>query len=244
MFQTFETTSNPAAGAARLAMLRAELSRRGLDGFLIPRADAYQGEYVAARDERLQWLTGFTGSAGFCIVLPEIAGVFIDGRYRTQVKGQVDLAYFTPVSWPETKPGDWIRAHLAAGTIGFDPWLHSEDEIAKLTEALGGTVTLRPLAENPVDAIWPDQPGPPGGRAFAHPEALAGESSAAKRSRLAESLRDEGQRAAILTLPDSICWPASACSPIRQNSMLQRWRILAPRWPLRRPMPFLLHWMP
>lgn len=206
MFQTFETTSNPAAGAARLAMLRAELARRGLDGFLIPRADAYQGEYVAPRDERLQWLTGFTGSAGFCVVLPDVAGVFIDGRYRTQVKSQVDLARFTPVNWPETRPGDWIAGHLDRGTIGFDPWLHSEDEIARLKETAGSGITLLPVDGNPVDAIWPDQPGPPQGRAFAHPVALAGESGAAKRARLAAVLRAEGQRAAVLTLPDSLCW--------------------------------------
>ena len=207
MFQTFDTTASPAQGPARLAALRAELAARGLAGFLVPRADAHQGEYVAACDERLQWLTGFTGSAGFCIVLPGIAGVFIDGRYRTQVKAQVDLAHFTPVPWPETKPADWIRQHLAGGRIGFDPWLHTEDEIAKLTDTLAGTATtMEPVALNPVDAIWPDRPAPPVGRAFAHPEALAGESSAAKRTRLAAALRDEGQRAAVITLPDSLCW--------------------------------------
>jgi Xaa-Pro aminopeptidase len=206
MFQTFETTSNPAAGAARLAMLRAELSRRGLDGFLVPRADAYQGEYVAPRDERLQWLTGFSGSAGFCIVLPDVAGVFIDGRYRTQVKSQVDLSRFTPVNWPETRPGDWIAGHLAEGTIGFDPWLHSEEEIARLRETTGRGITLQPIDRNPVDAIWQDQPGPPQGRAFAHPVALAGQTSAAKRARLAAVLQTEGQCAAVLTLPDSLCW--------------------------------------
>ena len=206
MFQTFETTSNPAAGATRLAALRAELARLGIDGVLVPRADAHQGEYVAPRDERLQWLTGFTGSAGFCIVLPDVAGVFIDGRYRTQVKSQVDLARFTPVNWPETKPGDWIAEHLAKGIIGFDPWLHSEDEIARLSETAGPGISLKPLAQNPIDTIWPDQPGPPQGRAFAHPVALAGETSAAKRARLAAALRADGQRSAVITLPDSLCW--------------------------------------
>ncbi len=206
MFQTFDSHANPAQGGPRLAALRAKLAAEGLAGFIIPRSDVHQGEYVAARDERLQWLTGFTGSAGFCIVLPDMAGVFIDGRYRTQVKGQVDLAHFTPVPWPEVKPGDWIRDHLAAGAMGFDPWLHTANEIARIEAALEGAgLDLRPVA-NAVDAIWPDQPPAPLGKAFLHPEAVAGESSTAKRARLAEGLRKAGQKAAVITLPDSLCW--------------------------------------
>jgi Xaa-Pro aminopeptidase len=108
MFQSFDILSNPSAGPVRLAALRAALAQQGLQGFIVPRADVHQGEYVAKRDERLQWLTGFTGSAGFCIVLPTVAGVFIDGRYRAQVKSQVDLGHFTPVPWPDIKPGLWI----------------------------------------------------------------------------------------------------------------------------------------
>ncbi len=100
MLQTFEVTARPEQGPPRLAALREELAREGLDGFIVPRADAHQGEYVAPRDARLKWLTGFTGSAGFCVALREGAGVFIDGRYRTQVKAQV-AAEFTPVPWPE-----------------------------------------------------------------------------------------------------------------------------------------------
>jgi Xaa-Pro aminopeptidase len=206
MFQSFDTQASPSQGPARLAALRAALAGAGLAGFIIPRADVHQGEYVAARDERLQWLTGFTGSAGFAVVLPAIAGVFIDGRYRTQVKGQVDLAHFTPVPWPDVKPGDWIKANLAAGVVGFDPWLHTADEIDKLQAALEGSgVTLQPVG-NFVDAIWPDQPAAPKALAFVHPDALAGESSLQKRARLAESLRAAGQLAAVITLPDSICW--------------------------------------
>ncbi|MBE2276846.1 MAG: aminopeptidase P family protein [Rhodobacteraceae bacterium] len=206
MFQTFDSTAAPEQGPPRLAALRAALAAEGLAGFIVPRADAHQGEYVAARDERLKWLTGFTGSAGLCIVLPDVAGVFVDGRYRTQVKGQVDLAAFTPVPWPEVKPGDWIAGHLAEGLVGYDPWLHTADEIARIEAALAGRkVALRPV-RNAVDAIWTDQPGPPSGRAFVHPEALAGESSAAKRARLAAGLAAAGERAAVITLPDSICW--------------------------------------
>ncbi len=206
MFQSFETTSDPSQGPARLARLREALAARGLAGFLVPRADAHQGEYVAAHDERLSWLTGFTGSAGFCIVLPQIAGVFIDGRYRTQVKSQVDLGHFTPVPWPETKPGDWIRQHLDEGQVGFDPWLHTADEIGKLERALEGSGVALVPCDNVVDAIWPDQPPPPAEPAFVHPDDLAGETSAEKRARLAEGLRAQGLDAAVLTLPDSICW--------------------------------------
>ncbi|MGL4238035.1 aminopeptidase P family protein [Tabrizicola sp.] len=206
MFQSFESHASPDQGPPRLAALRAKLRENGLSGFIVPRADEHQGEYVAARDERLQWLTGFTGSAGFCIVLPDIAGVFIDGRYRVQVKTQVDLAHFTPVNWPEIQGGEWLAQHLTKGVVAYDPWLHTPKEIAKLQAALDKTeVTLRPTA-NHVDAIWPDQPGPPRGRAFIHPDHLAGETSAAKRTRLAEVLRKAGQRAAVITLPDSLCW--------------------------------------
>jgi Xaa-Pro aminopeptidase len=207
VFQSFESHASPDQGPPRLAALRARLREIGLDGFLVPRSDVHQGEYVAARDERLQWLTGFTGSAGFCIVLPDVAGVFIDGRYRTQVKAQVDLASFTPVPWPEVKPGDWVKEKLSAGVLGYDPWLHTADEVERLKTALEGTgVTVSPVSENPVDAIWPDQPAAPFGKAFVHPVELAGESHDSKRARLAEGLRKAGQKAAVVTLPDSLCW--------------------------------------
>lgn len=207
MFQSFESHASPDQGPPRLAALRERLSALGFAGFIVPRSDVHQGEYVAARDERLQWLTGFTGSAGFCIVLPDMAGVFIDGRYRTQVKAQVDLGAYTPVPWPEVKPGDWVKEKLATGRVGFDPWLHTADEVAKLQTALERTgVTLEHVIENPVDYIWSDQPAAPLGEAFVHPVELAGESHLAKRTRLAEGLRKVGQKAAVITLPDSLCW--------------------------------------
>lgn len=207
MFQSFESHASPDQGPPRLAALRERLSALGFAGFIVPRSDVHQGEYVAARDERLQWLTGFTGSAGFCIVLPDMAGVFIDGRYRTQVKAQVDLDAYTPVPWPEVKPGDWVKEKLGTGRVGFDPWLHTADEVAKLQTALEGTgVTLEHVIANPVDDIWSDQPAAPLGKAFVHPVELAGESHLAKRTRLAEGLRKAGQKAAVITLPDSLCW--------------------------------------
>ncbi|MFC2968645.1 aminopeptidase P family protein [Acidimangrovimonas pyrenivorans] len=207
MFQSFAVTARPEQGPPRLKALREVLGKAGLTGFLVPRADVHQGEYVAPHDERLGWLTGFTGSAGFCIVLPGIAGVFIDGRYRVQVKAQVDLDHFTPVPWPETKPGDWLRQQLpAGGTVGFDPWLHTADELSKIETSLQGSgISLSPC-ENLVDAIWDDQPAPPLGKVRVQPLDYAGESAAEKCARLAEQLRQEGQSAAVITLPDSISW--------------------------------------
>jgi Xaa-Pro aminopeptidase len=206
MFQTFDSHAAPDQGPPRLAALRTALAAAGLAGFLVPRADVHQGEYVAARDDRLQWLTGFTGSAGFCVVLPGVAGVFIDGRYRTQVKAQVDLAAYTPVPWPEVQAGEWIKGNLSGGEIGFDPWLHTAGEIEKLEASLEGSAATLRSTSNFIDAIWPDQPAAPLGKAFAHPEDLAGETSADKRTRLAATLREKGEVAAVITLPDSLCW--------------------------------------
>jgi Xaa-Pro aminopeptidase len=206
MFQSFETLASPEHGAGRLAALRAVLQKADVQGFIVPRADVHQGEYVAERDQRLQWLTGFTGSAGLCVVLPDVAGVFVDGRYRTQVKSQVDLAHFTPVDWPETLPGDWIKTHLSAGRVGYDPWLHTAAEVQKMEEALANTEVKLLPAPNFIDQIWADQPAPPQGRAFVHPLELAGESHAAKRARMAAELAAAGQGACVITLPDSLCW--------------------------------------
>lgn len=206
MFQTFTAATKPEDGPPRLAALRAYLADHDLDGFLVPRADAHQGEYVVECDARLAWLTGFTGSAGFAAVLPDVAGIFIDGRYRVQVKAQV-ADVFTPVDWPETMLEDWLIEQLpGGGTIGFDPWLHTSAEVARLEAALGKhQINLRPI-DNAVDAIWADRPTRPDGPAVAYPDALAGTSSADKRALVAETLRAAQQSAAVLTLPDAINW--------------------------------------
>lgn len=201
MFQTFESQSSPDQGPPRLDALRGEMARHGVDGFIVPRADAFQGEYVAPRDARLQWLTGFSGSAGFCVVLPDVAGIFIDGRYRVQVRHEV-ADVFTPVNWPETRLPDWLPDHMRdGGILAYDPWLHTVSEIADLRAQLPNII-LQPV-DNLVDAIWDNQPTPPDAPFFAQPLDHAGEAHADKRTRLAKMLRVDS---VVLTLPDSIAW--------------------------------------
>jgi len=202
MFQTFEATTSPDQGPPRLSNLRKHIADKGLDGFLIPRADSHQGEYVAPRDARLAWLTGFTGSAGFCAALTHIAGVFVDGRYRLQVRDQV-ADDFTPVDWPEVQLEDWLKEQLPnGGKVGFDPWLHTVSAIRQLTKALVDSGIELVPTDNLVDTIWSDQPEPPKAKFTAYPVEFAGETRQSKSKRLAETI----SAPTVLTLPDSIAW--------------------------------------
>ncbi|MDB6181889.1 aminopeptidase P family protein [Paracoccus fistulariae] len=228
-FQDFDEEGAGGDHAARLSALRDQLRKDDLDGFFVPRADAHQGEYVAEADARLAWLTGFTGSAGFAIVTMDKAGVFIDGRYRVQVKSQIDLDHFTPEPWPETKPADWLQQALPdGGRIGFDPWLHTRREIEALDQALKDSgISLIAVDHNPVDLIWSDRPAPPVGAARIHDAEFAGESAIQKRARLAEELRKADEAAAFLSLPDSISWLLNIRgTDIARNPVVQAFAIL------------------
>ena len=196
------------AAPARLQALRAELARRGLSGFIVPRADEHQGEYVAPGAQRLGWLTGFSGSAGVAVVLAERAAIFIDGRYTLQVHEQVDTELFAPLHATETPPTAWIAETLSAGaTLGYDPWLHTERDVERLRAACAQAEgKLVACADNPVDAIWKDRPPPPLAPVVPHDLAFAGESAADKKDRLARELEKKHIDAAVVTAPDSISW--------------------------------------
>ncbi|MDX1575209.1 MAG: aminopeptidase P family N-terminal domain-containing protein, partial [Kiloniellales bacterium] len=206
--QPSSVAARPENAAKRLSALRAELASRGLGGFLVPRADEHQGEYVARRANRLAWLTGFTGSAGLAVVLAEKAAIFVDGRYVLQVRNQTDGALYEYRHLIEQPPKDWIAANLPAGArLGFDPWLHTEAQAEALRKAAakaGGE--LAACDDNPLDAVWTDQPPPPIAPVVPHPLEFAGESAADKQRALAEALGAAGVDAVVLTLPDSIAW--------------------------------------
>jgi Xaa-Pro aminopeptidase len=189
--------------ADRLAALRAELARAGVDGFLIPRADEYLGEYVPPSGERLAWLTGFTGSAGLAVVLMDRAALFTDGRYTTQAAQQSDTSLWEQRHITEQPAADWIAEHAAGRRIGYDPWLHAE---AALTRLERPGLTFVPLAANPLDAAWTDRPAPPMAEARPHPLRYAGVAAAEKRATAAEALRAAGEDAAVLADPHSLAW--------------------------------------
>lgn len=227
MFQSFTATARPEQGPPRLARLRRAMADAGLQGWLVPRADAHQGEYVADCDNRLAWLTGFTGSAGLCVVLGDVAGLFVDGRYRVQARAQTDPDHFTPVDFPRIRPGEWLARHLPeGGVVGFDPWLFTPEQIEELTAALPEGIRLQP-GPNLIDSIWPDRPAPPKGAIRPWADDLAGATHAEKRARLAEALRAAGARAAVITLCDSLAWLLNIRgSDIPRNPVPQGFAIL------------------
>ena len=194
--------------AERLAALRAALARRGLDGFVVPLSDEHQGEYVARRSQRLAWLTGFTGSAGMAIVLAERAALFVDGRYTLQAAAQVDGGLYEHRHVTEAPADAWLREHLGDGaTLGYDPALHSaqgRDRLAAPCEAAGARLVA--CEDNPIDALWQEQPPPPLGPIAPHPVRFAGVDSGEKRQAIAARLAEKDADAAVLSAPDSIAW--------------------------------------
>ncbi|MCS6922291.1 MAG: aminopeptidase P family protein [Elioraea sp.] len=191
-----------------LGALRAALAERGLDGFLIPRADEHLGEYIPASAERLRWLTGFTGSAGLAVVLRDRAAFFTDGRYQTQARAEIDLGAFELRHLIDEPPETWLAASVRAGeAIGYDPWLHSVEAVDRLRRAVeragGRFVAVEP---NPIDALWTDRPPPPASPIKPHPAQFSGEEAATKRGRIGAAVAAAGAKAAVLTAPDSIAW--------------------------------------
>lgn len=193
---------------SRLTALREELARQGLDGFVVPISDEHLSEYVGAYAQRLEWLTGFAGSAGTAAVLRSKAAVFVDGRYTVQVRDQVDGTLFEYRSVPQDSLIGWIAANVAPGAkVGFDPWLHTSPWARAAAKVLAEAgATLVPVTANPIDAVWQGQPAPSPAPAFVQDDALAGKSSAAKRSEVAEWLKAHKLDAAVVSALDSVAW--------------------------------------
>jgi Xaa-Pro aminopeptidase len=208
MFQTYEPQGGPHIGRANVPKLRRILAERGLDGLIIPHEDEYQNEYVPEALDRLAWATGFTGSAGAAVVMSDKAVILVDGRYTLQVRAQVDGKLFEYEDLVETGLAGWLKREVPKGKrVGVDPKLHSRDAMAKLKSvAEEAGFSLVSVSDNPIDKAWTNRPPLPSARVVAHADKYSGETSAAKRKRLGDDLRESGADAAIITAPASLAW--------------------------------------
>ncbi|MBR1327027.1 Xaa-Pro aminopeptidase [Bradyrhizobium ottawaense] len=207
-FQTFEEPEAGVALTARLAALREELARRKLTGFVIPRADQQQNEYVPPSEERLAWLTGFTGSAGLAVALTQEAALFVDGRYTLQAAKQVDAKAWAVESLIDPAPESWVSAHLKAGDrLGFDPWLHTFAAAERLSAACARAgAELVAVDSNPIDAIWQDRPQPPLAPVAVHSLQNAGVTEAEKLTQIRNEIGKLGADALVLSDSHAVAW--------------------------------------
>jgi Xaa-Pro aminopeptidase len=192
----------------RLKALREQLKADRLDGFVVPICDEHMSEYVGAYAQRLAWLTGFGGSAGTAVVLPEEAAIFVDGRYTLQVREQVNGKDWQYQSVPKTSVAAWLKDHAANGArIGYDPWVHTKTWVETATKALAekGAVLVA-VERNPLDAVWTDRPAPSPALMTVHPDEFAGQSSAEKRAAVSDWLTEKGLDATIVSALDSVAW--------------------------------------
>jgi len=207
-FQTFDDPPEAAESAPRVAALRAELARRGLDGFVVPHADRHQNEYLPPSEERLAWLTGFSGSAGAAIVMADRAVLFVDGRYTLQARDQADPKLFAIEHLIDAPPAAWIEANVTAGQkLGYDPWLHTAEGAERLAKACGAVGAILVATEpNPIDAVCRGRPEPPHGAVVPHDLRFAGEPAAHKLERVRAELKKLKADALVVSDPHAIAW--------------------------------------
>jgi Xaa-Pro aminopeptidase len=219
-FQSFVELGDPSHGRARVSALRAELERAGLAGFIVPRADEHQNEYVPANAERLRWLTGFAGSAGLTVVLKDRAALFVDGRYTVQARTQADASVFEFRHIVDDPPSEWIARELKPGDkLGYDPHLHTPDAVARFVVACEKAgAGLVAADSNPIDAIWPDRPAAPLGAITPHKIRFAGESVSAKIARAREAMKSSD--GLLISDPHNLAWAFNirgsdvSCTPL------------------------------
>ena len=208
MRPTFDETTDPSFGAKHLPLVRRQMAEQGLDGLLVPHEDEHQNEYLPAANDRLAWLSGFTGSAGAAVVMTDRAAVFADGRYTVQVRAQVDPGQFEILDLVEGGVPAYLERAPKGAVIGYDARLHSPDALAILkAAATKAGAELKPVDVNPLDAAWAeDRPAQPQAPVVPHGDRYSGEASAAKRARIGRAIATAGADAAVLTAPASIAW--------------------------------------
>ena len=209
MFQTFESHSERGATTNRIKELRRLMAAQKLDAYLVPRADEHQGEYVPEASARLEFLTGFSGSAGIAIIGKKSAVLFVDGRYTVQARAEVEPGLIEVSSVPRGNIGSWLAEHFSRGQhVGFDPRLHTIAEVERLTAVLEPhAIKLKPTARNLVDRVWGSaRPPAPKDPIWLHPQKFAGRSAQDKIADIQKRLKADRHDAVVLTLSDSVAW--------------------------------------
>jgi Xaa-Pro aminopeptidase len=194
--------------AGRLSALRAALKASSLNGFIVPKGDEFQNEYVPAYADRLGWLTGFTGSAGHAVILEDKAALIVDSRYTLQAKTEVSEGLYAVELFPKTKVSAWLGANAPKGAaIGYDPALFTLAGLKPLQEeAKQKGFKLRPCKRNPVDGIWKDRPAAQHAPIFIHEERFAGESAVSKLARVQKAIQEKEAAGLFVCAPESVAW--------------------------------------
>jgi Xaa-Pro aminopeptidase len=207
-FQSFDVTTTPAQGISNVAALRAQMRAQGLDGFIVPHEDEHQNEYLPDANERLAWVSGFTGSAGAAIIFMDRAVLFADGRYTLQSREQTDPSVFSVEVFHAGSLSDAVATARSGSVIGYDPRLLSPEHVGRLEAAARGAgVTLKAVSPNPIDLAWgAARPSQPMAKIVPQPLDYAGKASADKRAEIAHALKSHGITAALITAPSSLAW--------------------------------------
>ena len=206
MFQSFDEKTIPGTAKDRIFLLRKEMLKNNVDAFLIPRNDTHMGEYVSERDKRLEWLTSFTGSAGYCLVFKDKAFLFVDGRYTIQAANQCDENIFRICKIPDDTLINCINDHLNEHEVlSYDPWLHTIDQIEIIKSKKRDVIKLVEV-DNFIDLIWNNQPSAPLDLMVPHILKYSGQEHNEKLKIIAKNLSKKGHSAVVLTQPDSIAW--------------------------------------
>lgn len=207
-FQSFTSPAEPEKSAGRIKALRASLKKAGLDGLLIPRADIFQGEYIPDCENRVLFLTGFTGSAGFCILLPDQVGLIVDGRYTLQAAAEVNRKIVTPVKLAEFLPEGWLKQAAKPGQkIGYNADLFTSRGLKRFEAAAKEAgITLHVMKEDPILPIWENRPSAPATPVIDHPIRFAGEDAAAKITRVQAELTKAGLAALLVSECPNVNW--------------------------------------
>ncbi|EIV1855593.1 aminopeptidase P family protein [Vibrio vulnificus] len=191
----------------RVVAIRTWLQQHNIDALLVPHEDEYLGEYVPDHNERLHWLTGFTGSAGAAVITQEKAAMFVDGRYTVQVTKQVPGDLFEYRHLIEEPALEWLQESLARGaSVAIDPRMHSAAWLNMAQAKLAGLLELNILDSNPIDELWHDRPQPVVSDVRLMSTEAVGQSSADKRANIAQLITKQGVDSAVITALDSICW--------------------------------------